>query len=363
MKVATVVGARPQFIKAAVLSPELEGLGIGECLIHTGQHYDYNMSRGFFVELKIREPDYFLEVGSAPHGLQTGEMMKRLEPLLEKEEPDWVLVYGDTNTTLAAALVAAKLQRRLVHVEAGLRSFDKAMPEEINRIVTDHLATLLFAPTANAAQNLKREGIHDGVCIVGDLMVDLAMKTASSLPSRPDVLSHLDVQPKQFAFATIHRAANTDDVGALRRILMGLERLNLPVVLPAHPRIKRQLHQLRQSLGLHNLRVCEPVTYTDSIALQLHARVVLTDSGGIQKESYVLGTPCVTLRHETEWTETLADGWNVLAGQDPQTIAKVALREKPHRAPVPVYGVGQAGIKIAETISAYKNSTERLAAG
>ena len=363
MKIVTVVGARPQFIKAAVLSPELQRQGVHECVVHTGQHYDYNMSKIFFDELHMREPDHFLGVGSATHAAQTGEMMRRLEPTLTEEAPDWVLVYGDTNTTLAAALVAAKLQQPVVHVEAGLRSFNRTMPEEINRVVADHLATLLFAPTARAAENLEREGITENVQVVGDLMVDLALETARTLPQRPDVLVRLGIEPRQYAVATVHRAGNTENPSAFERIMAGLRQLDFPVILAAHPRIKEQLARSVSSGSSGNVTICDPLSYAELIALQLHARVVVTDSGGMQKEAYVLGTPCVTLRRETEWTETLTDGWNMLAGQDPSAIVSMAHRTKPDTAPRPFYGHGRSAFDMSRILCSYHTGTKSVMTG
>jgi len=321
------------------------------------------MSRSFFDELKLQEPQSFLGVGSAMHGEQTGEMMKRLEPVLLAESPDWVLVYGDTNTTLAAALVAAKLHQRVIHVEAGLRSFDMSMPEEVNRVVTDHLAELLFAPSIGAAENLKREGIKSEIRVVGDLMVDLALKTAGGLPASPEILARLALEKKGYALATVHRASNTESEEVLKRILLGLDQLGVKVVLPAHPRIRETLARIRETTVLGNLVVCEPVGYVDSIALQMNARVVLTDSGGVQKEAYVLGTPCVTLRDETEWIETLVDGWNVLAGRDPATIARLGRREAPLSPRRPLYGDGHASAEIARVISSFSHARSRLRVG
>jgi len=363
VKIVTVVGARPQFIKAAALSPEITRQGLHEVMVHTGQHYDYGMSQIFFDELKMRRPDHSLGVGSGTHAEQTAEMMKRLEPILDSERPDWVLIYGDTNSTLAASLVAAKLRLPIAHVEAGLRSFDKTMPEEINRVVADHLASLCFAPTSGAAVNLRREGIVGSVRVVGDLMVDLALSTAKNLPARPEVLRRLAVEPKQYAVATIHRAANTDNKDAFQRIMTGLRGLNFPVVLPAHPRIMQSLKQLHLSQPFHNVRICDPLSYTDLIALQVHARVVVTDSGGIQKEAYVLGTPCVTLRQETEWVETLTDGWNVLAGQDPEAIARTAARERPSGARQAFFGSGQTAGKIARILLETNTLAEHRSVG
>jgi UDP-GlcNAc3NAcA epimerase len=335
MKVLSVVGARPQFIKAALLSEELARRNWQECLVNTGQHYDYKMSKVFFDELGIKDPEYNLEVGSASHAVQTALMMQRLEPVVLAEKPDWVIVFGDTNTTLAGALVAAKLKIPLAHVEAGLRSFDKSMPEEINRIVTDHVSQLLLAPTQRAADNLHREGIVAGVAVVGDLMIDLVHRAAASVRGRP-LPSCIPFAAGTYGLATVHRASNTDDVGAFRRILDGISRLPFPVVFPVHPRTAPLVEDLPEPP--RNILFCEPLSYLDMVAAEMHARVILTDSGGVQKEAYVLGVPCVTLRNTTEWTETLEDGWNVLAGTDPNAITAAV-----ERSP--------AGLVLAATVS------------
>jgi UDP-GlcNAc3NAcA epimerase len=328
MRVLSVVGARPQFVKAAVLSAELAERGIEEILIHTGQHYDADMSDVFFEELKIPKPRYELGVGSAGHGAQTGEMMRRLEPIAVAERPDAMLVYGDTNSTLAGALVGAKLCIPVAHVEAGLRSFNRAMPEEINRIVADHVSSWLFVPNARARAQLASEGILDGVVEVGDLMVDLVARVAKTLPKSPPVLERFGVTPYAYGVATIHRASNTDDPQTFGRLIDGLQAVDMPIVFPVHPRTRGIAEA--QGVGKNdNIIVSSPLSYGETIALLSRACVVFTDSGGMQKEAYVLRVPCVTLREETEWLETLEDGWNVLAGSDPQKIARSARRLMP----------------------------------
>jgi UDP-GlcNAc3NAcA epimerase len=329
LKLATVVGARPQFIKAAVLSRELaRHPQCAERLIHTGQHYDYEMSRIFFDGLQMRDPDEYLAVGSGSHGHQTAEMLRALETTLSAARPDCVLVFGDTNSTLAGALAAAKLGLPVAHIEAGLRSFDRQMPEEINRVVADHLAAVHFAPNANAAAQLAHEGIQGGVHVVGDLMVDLVVQTAAALPARASVLDQLRVESGEYALATVHRAANTDDPAAFARILSAFRRLPFPIVFPVHPRGRPFLsqHAVRAD---DNVLLIAPQSYANMISLERHARVILTDSGGIQKEAFALGVPCVTLRDTTEWSETLADDWNVLAGSDPDVIMRAATRQRP----------------------------------
>lgn len=360
MKILTVVGARPQFIKASVLSAELASRDCVECLVHTGQHYDDNMSKVFFEGLDLKEPDHYLEVGSASHAVQTGNMMARLEPIVESEHPDLVLVYGDTNTTLAGALVAAKLRLPLGHVEAGLRSYNRHMPEEINRIVADHIATKLFAPSLSAVENLTREGVTSDVHFVGDLMVDLVRATARSLPDRPTVLRRFGLTSGTFGVATVHRASNTDDSAAFQSILEGLSRSGLPILFPVHPRT-RPLFEATNARLKHNIIACEPLSYADVIALQKHARVILTDSGGIQKEALTLEVPCVTLRSETEWTETLEHGWNVLAGSDPALIAASAVRSRPTVHPFSHYGDGTTAQRIADVLVRTSNAQRAIA--
>lgn len=348
MRVLSIVGARPQFVKAALLSRELARRGVDEQLVHTGQHYDERMSDVFFDELAIPAPAYNLNVGSALHGEQTAQMMSRLEPIVLDVKPDWVLVYGDTNSTLAGALVASKLHVPLAHVEAGLRSFDRRMPEEINRLVADRVADLLLAPTERSAEQLRSEGVDTRIAVVGDLMVDLALEAASSLPARPAVLDRFELREKQFAVATIHRAGNTDDSAVFERLIEGLRAVAMPVVFPVHPRTRPLALRLGVGEG-DNVTLCEPLSYLDMLALQAHARVVITDSGGVQKEAVTLGTPCVTLRDTTEWVETLDHGWNVLAASDPNAIATAANRPVP-AVPIAPYGSGGSARAIVDAL-------------
>jgi UDP-GlcNAc3NAcA epimerase len=331
MKVLTVVGARPQFIKAWPVSEALVRQGLSEYLVHTGQHYDDKMSEVFFRELGIRPPAANLEVGSGPHGHQTGLMLQKLEPIVLEQRPDVVLVYGDTNSTLAAALVAVKLQIPIVHVEAGLRSFNRAMPEEHNRVLTDHCSALLLCPTETAVRNLAREGIHEGVHLVGDVMQD-ALLGAYARAGSPGLSS--GAAPGTYFLATIHRAENTDTAERLAEIFRGLEELPLPVVLPVHPRLRACL----QRFGIRpheRIRLIEPLGYLDMVRATSGARAVFTDSGGLQKEAVWLGVPCVTLREETEWVETLADGWNQLAGASARRMHEAAARLPAPRPPTP----------------------------
>lgn len=330
MKVATVVGARPQFIKAAAVSRRLRRRH-DEILIHTGQHYDEDMSAVFFRELDIPEPEYSLGVGSGPHGEQTGRMLVEIERVLLAQSPDAVIVYGDTNSTLAGALAAAKLLIPVAHVEAGLRSFNRRMPEEMNRVLTDHVSTLLLCPSDHAASQLRREGIRTGVHVIGDVMAVAFADAASRASADPGGLGRFGVRRGEFWLATIHRAENTNERSALCRILEALSTLgtpSVPVLFPVHPRTRVVLDELAWSPG-PGVRVLPPVGYLDMVLLQTAARGILTDSGGVQKEAYWAGVPCTTLRSETEWVETLEDGWNALAGVDVDKILGLARREPP----------------------------------
>ena len=341
MKIVSIVGARPQFIKASVLSRQLR-LRHTEILLHTGQHYDDAMSRVFFDELKIPWPDVNLDVGSGLHGVQTGTMLAGIEQFLLEEEPDWVLVYGDTNSTLAGALAAAKLHIPVAHIEAGLRSFNRAMPEELNRILTDHLATLLFCPSQISADNLQREGIQDGVHIVGDVMADALLFVAQKVDKHSNILERFQLSFSNYWLVTVHRAENTDNLQRLGAILDALAALPGPVIFPVHPRTRKYLEQLSYTPPAH-IYFIEPVGYIDMVRLEQGARAILTDSGGIQKESYWLGVPCITLRDETEWVETVDSGWNTLAGADAERIIKATQNlRRPTAHPILYGGDGHA---------------------
>lgn len=348
MKIVSVVGARPQFIKAAAFSRVARRTHT-EILVHTGQHYDTNMSDVFFEELELPRPDHHLDVGSGSHGAQTGQMLERLEPVLRAEVPDTVVIYGDTNSTLAGALAAAKLVLPVAHVEAGLRSFVRDMPEEINRIVADRVATLLFAPTRTAIDNLAREGITEGVVLTGDIMYDALRRHADLARERSSILSRLALNAGRYVLATVHRAANTADPARLADIFEALALLREPVVVPLHPRTAAALAATDIEVE-PPVRIIEPVGYLDMIELERNARMVLTDSGGVQKEAYLLGVPCVTLRDETEWTETLEGGWNVLAGADAERILAAARRPRPDGAPAAVFGDGHAAERMVEAL-------------
>jgi UDP-GlcNAc3NAcA epimerase len=317
VKVTTVVGARPQFVKAAVVSRAFAmEPGVTETIVHTGQHYDENMSEVFFRTLGIPMPSLDLAIGSGAHGDQTGRMLAALERVFQKERPDVVLVYGDTNSTLAAALAAAKLHIPIAHVEAGLRSFNRRMPEEINRILTDHVSELLFAPTAHAVEHLEREGLADRTHFVGDVMYDAALYYARQVGDHSRVLEPFGLAPGEFALATVHRAETTDSPDRLSVVLEALANLaeEMPVFLPLHPRTAAIVaRDERMQSALQKLRVSEPIGYLDMIALESNARIIVTDSGGVQKEAYFFKVPCVTMRTETEWNELIDAGWNRLA--------------------------------------------------
>jgi UDP-GlcNAc3NAcA epimerase len=358
-RVLTVVGARPQFIKASAVSREIaHRIDIEETLVHTGQHYDANMSDRFFEELAIPAPTMHLGIGSGSHGQQTGRMLEALETAMQEVEPDWVVVYGDTNSTLAGALAAAKLHVPVAHVEAGLRSFNRRMPEELNRVATDHLSDLLLAPTEEAVANLAREGI-DGhrVARVGDVMYDVALLTAERARERSQLLAALGLEPRGYVVATVHRAENTDDPKKLSAIMeaLGTVAARVPVVLPVHPRTRNRL----ASSGIRvpsGVRTVDPLGYLDMTALVCRARLVVTDSGGLQKEAFFHGVPCVTVRGETEWVELVSLGWNRLvppeSGEAVVAAVEAALEEStPAYCECAPYGDGNAAAKIVDLLA------------
>jgi len=331
MKIISVVGARPQFIKLSSLSKELRKKH-REIILHTGQHYDDELSRVFFSELSIPKPDYNLGIGSAEHGEQTGKMLKAIEEALLFEKPDLVIVYGDTNSTMAGALAAAKQNIPVAHVEAGLRSFVKSMPEEINRVLTDHVSSLLFCPTPTSVRNLKREGITKGVHLVGDVMYDSLKENLSVAEKKSKVMNNLNLQKRDFYLITIHRAENTDLRKNLKKITQILKNLDKKVVFPIHPRTRKRLSEFKlldRLLSKHDLLLIDPVSYLDMLILEKNARYILTDSGGVQKEAFFLKTPCLTLREETEWVETLKGGCNQLVGLEVDRVAE-KIRTKSH---------------------------------
>jgi UDP-GlcNAc3NAcA epimerase len=348
MKIASIVGARPQFIKAA---PLVKAIAAMHCsiLIHTGQHYDESMSDVFFTDLGLPAPDHHLGAGSGTHAQQTGAIMTALEPILMTERPDWVVVYGDTNSTLAGALVAVKMNLRLAHVEAGLRSFNRQMPEEINRIVADALAHRLFCPSRTAVENLAREGLVMGVCEVGDLMAEAIVDARDRASQQSSVLDRMGLKKRGFVLATIHRAENTDDAVRLGSIMRGLEITQEPVVFPLHPRTREALRGHTTNRGA--IRFIDPVGYLDMVQLEAAARVIVTDSGGVQKEAYWLGTPCITARDETEWVETVNAGWNVIVGADSRRIADALRTFEPPAHRPPLYAASSPSTRMVEILS------------
>ena len=354
MKIVTIVGARPQFIKAVPLSRALRTAGHHEFLLHTGQHYDYGMSQVFFEELGLAEASVNLEVRSGGHGQQTGQMLMRIEEVLQAEKPDCVLVLGDTNSTLAGALAAVKLQIPVAHVEAGLRSFNRAIPEEHNRVLTDHCVDLLFCPTQTAVDHLRSEGITRGVYLVGDPMYDAVLMFGEKSLRQSTIMYDLGLQKGGYILATIHRAYNTDDPLALKAVLDILLGINEPTLMPVHPRTRQKIHDfglMDAPAGCASLKLIDPVSYLNMLMLEKNARMILTDSGGVQKEAFFFAVPCLTLRSETEWVETLTDGWNTVVGLDAQKIYRL-LREgvPPAAPPRPLFGDGQSAKHIVSIL-------------
>ncbi len=348
--IVSIVGARPQFIKAAPLSRAL-AFSFKEVFVHTGQHYDHVMSEIFFTEMEMRPPDFNLGIGGGSHGEQTGKMLIELEKIFNEVKPDCVLVYGDTNSTLAGALAAVKAQIPLAHVEAGLRSYNRAMPEEINRVLTDHVSTLLFCPTDAAVENLLKEGIKKGVHRVGDVMYDALLYNLEVAREKSLIQKRLNLKMGEYALATVHRAANTDDRECMRSILSALGQLSSRVIFPVHPRTRKMMREWEISVGL-NVTMIEPVGHFDMLALQENANCILTDSGGVQKEAYLLGVRCITLREETEWVETVASGWNRLAGVDEKTIIDLFETWFPLGERAPLYGDGHSAKQICDILLA-----------
>lgn len=353
MKICTIIGARPEFIQSAPVSHALMASGWREVIVHTGQHYDHAMSGIFFEELQINRPTHNLGVGPASHGVQTGRMLIRLEAVLRAEQPDLILVYGDTNSTLAGALVATKLHIPVAHVEAGLRSFNRAMPEEHNRVLTDHIADLLFCPTRTAVRNLAAEGITRGVHEVGDVMCDMFLLTNQLAEEKVSPLEDLGLSPQSYYLVTLHRPYNVDLPGILANILSAFALLGSPVVFPAHPRTRKLIRKRKIALA-PNIRLIEPVGYLEMLVLEKYARVVLTDSGGIQKETYLNSVPCVTIRPETEWVETVETGWNTLAHPTSESILSAVNKPYPPHMHPPLFGDGQAAQRIVSCIGAWK---------
>ena len=348
MKIAQVVGARPQFIKLAPLS-RLVREKHEEIIIHSGQHYDIQMNDVFFQDMLIPAPDYNLDVGSGTQAQQTAEILEALEPVLIEEKPDWVLVYGDTNTTLAGALAATKLGLKTAHIEAGLRSFNRSMPEELNRIVADHLSDLLFCPTDAAMNNLAKEGLAERAYLVGDIMTDSLKLGLELAKDNSDILNELTLNPGTFLLLTLHRPYNVDDPKLLSLILSGLNSLNKLIVFPVHPRTRNILCQIEPD-KFNNIRFIEPLSYLDFLTLMQASEMILTDSGGIQKEAYIIGKLCITLRPETEWIETVKTGWNILLPpQSKEFPEKILSVSKPSIHP-PLFGsdVSQKILSVLE---------------
>jgi UDP-GlcNAc3NAcA epimerase len=359
MKMLTVVGARPQFIKASAVSRAISSspeLNIDEVMVHTGQHYDANMSKIFFDELDIPIPAYNLEVAGGGHAEMTGRMLQALEPVMLRERPDWVLVYGDTNSTLAGALVAAKLNTPIAHVEAGLRSFNMRMPEEINRIVADRVSKLMFCPTAAAVENLKAEGLTEGVRLVGDVMYDVALHFGTIARRKADLLERHSLRPGTYVLVTCHRAENTDAPEKLATIFSALKQIaqRMPVVMPLHPRTRNAAVLAGLMPLLQQCVVIDPLSYLDMVAFEQDAAVIMTDSGGVQKEAFFFGVPCITVRTETEWIETVELGWNRLVVTETDEIAQAVLgakKPKPINGRPAPYGSGQAALAIARDLA------------
>lgn len=366
MKILTILGARPQFVKAATVSRaireynEIRNDSIKEVIVHTGQHYDANMSDIFFEQMNIPQPDHKLSFGSLSHGAMTGRMLESIESLILKESPDLVLVYGDTNSTMAGALSAAKVHVPVAHVEAGLRSFNLSMPEEINRVLTDRVSQILFCPTQTAVNNLEKESYpfsmpnnkKQQIVDVGDVMYDATLFYAQSVTEKIN-LSRWELDEKNYAICTLHRAENTDDPARLKSIFSALQEIakELPVVLPLHPRTKSSLQKLGHLDWLENLFLLEPIPYLEMQRLEMSAKIILTDSGGMQKEAYFHKVPCITLRDETEWVETIEAGWNQLAGASFEEIIHCFQNPgKPKDESRDIYGDGQAAMKIVREL-------------
>ena len=355
MKIITIVGARPQFIKAAAVSRVLRLTeGVNEILVHTGQHYDTNMSDVFFEELEIPRPDYNLCIGSGTHGKQTGKMLEAIEKVLMEEKPDWVLVYGDTNSTLAGALAAVKLHISVAHVEAGVRNFNKAIPEEINRIVTDQVSDLLFCPTITAVENLSKEGLSAFAHLTGDVMLDLFLVWERKIESIAEsIIKELNLNAREYLLVTLHRPLNVDDISRLKSILTALHESGRQIVFPVNPRTHKNITESELGEIMDswlNFRQLPPLSYATFLALAKCAYGIVTDSGGVQKEAYFLGTPCTTIFPNTPWPETLKSGWNVLAEPEKNSLLKAVERPRPKGKRGTEFGNGDAALKIVKLI-------------
>lgn len=348
MRVVSIVGARPQFVKLAPVAKAFAEAGIDHKIIHTGQHYDVNMSDSFFIELGIPSPDLHLGVGGGSHGVMTGRMLEQMDPVLEELAPDWVLVYGDTNSTIAGTLSAVKMHLKVAHLEAGLRSFNRRMPEEHNRVLTDHAADLCLAPTTTAMQHLAAEGLADRSILVGDVMTDVCLQVRDAVLANPRPTPGIP-EGSAYALATIHRADNTDDPARLDSILNALGELDVDVYLPVHPRLKARAAADGVSLERGRLHVIEPLAYPEMVRAVVNAQGVITDSGGLQKEAFLLGTVCTTVRTETEWVETIANGWNIL-DPDLSALSTAATRTAPAPDLTEPYGNGRAAQEVARVL-------------
>lgn len=354
MKIVSVVGARPQFVKLAPIAKAAAAASVDHVIVHTGQHYDPMLSDVFFEDLGIAAPDVHLGVGSGSHGVQTGAMLGALDAVFDEHRPDWVLAYGDTNSTVAAALSAVKLHVPVAHLEAGLRSFNRRMPEEHNRVLTDHAADLLLAPTQVAVDHLASEGLADRTVLVGDVMTDVLFDVRESIAHKPSLLvEELGLEPGGFYVSTIHRAENTDDPARLAEVVEGLSALDKPVILLAHPRVVAKAAAHGISLTQGSLRQHPPIAYPDLLAATLASAGVVTDSGGLQKEAFLLRVPCTTVRSETEWTETIDLGWNVLANS-PAEISAGAARPAPTPTDAAPYGDGHAAERVIAALDSHR---------
>jgi UDP-N-acetylglucosamine 2-epimerase len=355
LKIITIIGARPQFIKAAPVSSLIRESGMKEFILHTGQHYDEKMSQIFFHELGLRKPDLNIGIGSGTHGEQTGKMLIQIEKVLLEEQPDLVLVYGDTNSTLAGVLAACKMQIKVAHIEAGLRSFNKEMPEEHNRIVADHCADILLCPTQTAMENLKTEGVQNKSHLVGDTMFDAVIQFVEVGKRKSRILKKMKLESRQYFLATVHRPYNTDVPENLLNIIESFQALDKPVVFPVHPRTRQKMRQINEDFSSSNtnLRIIEPVGYLDMLSLQSNAKMILTDSGGIQKEAFFLKVPCITMRPETEWIETVESGWNVITGASKLKILKAVTETIWPEKQKNYFGDGHAAYKIVNVLADY----------
>jgi UDP-N-acetylglucosamine 2-epimerase (non-hydrolysing) len=352
-KFLSVVGARPNFVKLPPIHRALTKQHIDHIIVHTGQHYDYEMSKVFFENLQLPDPQYNLNVGSGSHCHQLGEMVKRFEEVLLKENPKVVLVYGDTNSTLAGALAAVKLSFPVAHIEAGLRSFDRRMPEEVNRVLTDHVSNTLFCPTKTALRNLRKEHVWGKAFLTGDVMVETLNEYITLAEKKSTILDRLSVEPKKYILVTIHRAENTENQFRLSKIVEALTKIKKRIVFPIHPRTVKALKEylLIQKLASNsNIILTEPLSYLDFIELERQAEKIVTDSGGVQKEAYLLGVPCITLRENTEWKETLYAGWNILVGFNVDRILYAVDNFEPNSQRKPVFGKSNASLKIANIL-------------